>query len=94
MQKQITSDSFATFEQKIDSDTGFLHVKGVVARTGIQQYYGMELGDEDTSRLFNVYRPKEEVLNTKSLATYINATVTDEHPKDFVNTENIKELKR
>ena len=93
MQK-LTKDLFDKFSQKIDSDTGFLHVKGVVARTGIQQYYGMELGDEDTSRLFNVYRPKEEVLNTKSLATYINATVTDEHPKDFVNTENIKELQK
>jgi len=42
--------------------------------------------------MYNVFRDKSEVLNKDSLDTFINATVTDDHPNDFVNTSNIKSL--
>jgi hypothetical protein len=94
--KIFIGDSFNNFTQNIDKDTGFLHIKGVIARTGIQQYYGMELNDSeaDGMTLYNVYRPKEEVLNPESLKGFINATVTDEHPSEFVTVDNYKDLSK
>ncbi len=91
----IKDKGIKDFSQYIDEDTGFMHINGVIARTGIQEYLGMELGDtENPMKVYNVYRPKEEVLNPKSLDTYINATVTDEHPKSFVTADNIMQLQK
>lgn len=84
---------FINFDKYIDKQTGFLHVDAVVARSGIQEYFGFELGEtEEPNRVFNVYRPQEEVLHKKSLESYINAPVTLNHPEIFVTVENSKEL--
>lgn len=89
----IDNITFQDFSKHIDADTGFLHVNGVVSRTGLQSYYGMELGDkENPSKLFNIYRPKEEVLKDESLKTFINAPLTDNHPESFVTVDNVKDL--
>ena len=91
----INDKGFKDFSKYIDEDTGFMHINGVIARTGIQEYLGIELGDsENPMKVYNVYRPKQEVLNPKSLDTYINATVTDEHPKSFVTADNIMQLQK
>ena len=61
--KVILKDTFQDFTKYIDEDTGFLHINGVVARTGLQPYMGAELGDmENPTVMFNVYRPRDEVL--------------------------------
>ena len=90
---------FDNFTSKIDESTGYLEVNGTIARTGIQDYYGMELGDDiikqydlDPMKQYGVYRPKEEVLNQDSLDTYINKSITDNHPSEFVNSKNETEL--
>jgi len=90
----ITDKGFNKFEQYIDEQTGFLKVNGVLARTGVQDYLAIELGDSesDPSKVIGVYRPREEVLNQESLDSYINAPVTDNHPDEFVNINNAKEL--
>ena len=86
-------DSFNDFTKYIDEDTGFLHINGVVARTGLQPYMGAELGDmENPTVVFNVYRPREEVLKEESLSTYANAPITDDHPNTFVTVDNATEL--
>lgn len=91
----IMKDNFNDFTKYIDEDTGFLHINGIVARTGIQPYMGAELGDLDNpTTMFNVYRPREEVLKEESLATFINAPITDEHPSEFVTVDNVKELSK
>jgi len=91
---KLMTDSFNRYTKYIDKDTGFLHISGVIARTGIQEYYGLELQDSEAVPMqkYNVYRPKEEVLNKDSLKTFINATVTDDHPNQLVSIDNIKEL--
>ena len=79
----------------IDEDTGFLKVSGIIARTGIQQYLGMELPKSfnlDPFTVYNVLRPASEVLKKESLDSYTNATITDNHPTEFVSVDNIKEL--
>jgi len=84
---------FKDFSKRIDKDTGFLHVNGVVSRTGLQAYYGIELGDTDNpTKTFNIYRPKEEVLSQESLDTFINSPICDNHPEEFVTVDNQKEL--
>ena len=89
-----TDKGFNKFEQHIDEQTGFLKVTGVLARTGVQDYLPIEIGDSesDPSKPIGVFRPKEEVLKDDSLDSYINAPVTDNHPTEFVSTDNAKEL--
>lgn len=91
--KVTLKDTFNDFTKYIDEDTGFLHINGVVARTGLQPYMGAELGDtENPTVMFNVYRPREEVLKEESLSTYTNAPITDDHPNTFVTVDNATEL--
>ena len=94
MTKQtILKDTFNDFTKYIDEDSGFLHINGVVARTGLQPYMGAELGNtEEPTAMFNVYRPREEVLKEESLSTYANAPITDDHPNTFVTVDNAAEL--
>lgn len=95
----IMDKGFNKYEKYIDKDTGFLHVKGRLSRDGIQSYYGMEFSKDvqeefqlEPTKLYNVYRPYEEVFKKESLDTYINAPVTMEHPDSFINVDNIKDL--
>ena len=94
MKNRLTIDfNGETFQKKIDETSGFLTLTGVLARTGFQDYYGLEISDElEPMKKYSVFRPKEEVLNKDSLATYMNATVTDDHPNEAVTVDNIKSL--
>lgn len=87
--------SIPALDKYIDEATGFLHVKGILARTGIQEYLGRELSDElEPDTVYGVLRHSDDVLNEESLKGYINAPVTDDHPSDFVTTDNYKELSK
>lgn len=68
---------------------GFLLADVKVARTGVQTYLGRELGRPHLDRV-TVYRPEEEVFSDESIATYVNRTVTDDHPTEMVNAKNWK----
>lgn len=89
MKNKLTFD----LKKKIDETSGFMTLSGVLARTGIQDYYGFEISDElEPMKKYSILRPKEEVLNKDSLATFVNATVTDEHPNGAVTVDNIRTL--
>jgi len=91
--KMMTDKGFEDFTQNIDKDTGFLHLNGVIARDGIQEYLGAELSpDLEPMRVYKVLRPTEEVTNQKSLDSFVNMPVTDDHPQDFVTVDNAREL--
>lgn len=91
---ELFDKGFNKFEQFIDEQTGFLKINGVIARTGVQDYLALELGDAESDPMTpkGVYRPKDEVLNKDSLESFVNAPITDNHPSEFVNTKNSKEL--
>jgi hypothetical protein len=73
---------------KVRSETdGSLICRAVVARSGFQDYRPSELGIEGYD-LVPVYRPREEVLAKEFLASLEGATITDDHPTQFVNPEN------
>ena len=93
--KFITNDALTIGENKIDSATGFMHTPVVMCRSGIQPYLGMEIGltGNDAQKTFNVLRHPYDVTCPKSVDTYKNLVVTDEHPSDrWVYVDNVKDL--
>jgi hypothetical protein len=84
-------DYFTLDDAKIrDTADGYMVATPRVARTGIQLYYGSELGltGDDAKKIVRVYRPEEEVFNTDSLSTFAYKPVTDDHPPVAVNSKN------
>jgi len=81
---------YAITERQI-TDEGFLRVPGHVARTGIQEYLGSELG-LNHNNIVRVYRPASEVFSPDSLASFDGSDVTIEHPAGLVNSENYKQV--
>jgi len=80
-------DAAVSFESNIDEDTGFLHVEAIIARTGVQKYLASELGDEG-NEVVGVFRPEEEVTHEKSVNSFTNSPMTDNHPMEMVNIDN------
>lgn len=72
---------------------GYLRVKGRVARSGIQSYYGFELGLKDGAYMRKkVYRPEDVVLSDSVCALFDGADVTLGHPKQFVDAKSYRTL--
>lgn len=71
-----------------------------VARTGTQDYLPEELGLAPGSfsmpfgpgGLISVYRPEEEVFAPETLASFEGMPVTNDHPPDGVDVDNIRRL--
>lgn len=72
-------------------EDGYLVVDARVARTGIQQYLGSEVGRPDLS-VVSVYRPEGEVFSSDAMASFAHRPVTDDHPKVAVTSDNWKQL--
>lgn len=70
---------------------GYLVAEARVARTGIQEYRGAEMGRPDMETV-RVYRPEDEVFSRDSLATYAHRPVTNDHPAQPVTADNWKQL--
>lgn len=65
-------------------DNGFLILTNIVAaRTGVQKYYGREMGVNDPSlhdEIFYLERPPEEVFSDETIKSFNSAVFTDGHP--------------
>lgn len=71
---------------------GFLSVEATIARTGIQDYFGYEVGRPEVD-FVRVYRPDEEVFDTASLQTFAGRPITNDHPSiGDVSADNWKDL--
>lgn len=64
-----------------------------VARTGIQDYAGWEVGRPDLARV-SVYRPPETVFDDEYIASMAHRPITDDHPPVSVDTGNWREYSR
>lgn len=71
-------------------DDGYLVADVRIARTGIQQYLGAEVGRPDLT-VVNVYRPGEEVFSQDTLRSAAHRPVTNDHPADLVTSANWKQ---
>lgn len=63
-----------------------------VARTGYQDYYPQELGLPYSAEPIPVFRPEEEVFSEACIASFEGMPVTDNHPSEGVDINNIKRL--
>lgn len=72
------------------TDDGYLVTSALIARTGIQQYSGQDVGLSDST--VNVYRPEDAVFSTKSMASMANRPITVDHPSEAVTSKNWREL--
>lgn len=68
---------------------GYIVADVRVARTGIQEYMGAEIGRPDLQRV-RVYRPESEVFSRDSLASYAHKPVTNNHPAKMVTSDTWK----
>jgi len=68
---------------------GYLAAFARVARTGIQEYKGHELGRPDMDKV-RVYRPPEEVFHEDALRSFAHRPITMNHPSTPVTARNWK----
>lgn len=76
------------------TDEGYLLCKDVaVARTGYQLYAAGEVPvDPDQDGLITIRRSPDQVFDATTMASFEGKPVTIEHPDDFVDPENWREL--
>jgi hypothetical protein len=93
--KKIVHDEATKYKTNIDQISGFLTAPVVLARTGVQLYSGSEIGVKDKSNeMIGVNRPASEVFDKKSIASFTNLIVTDDHPSNPVTVDNVKRLQK
>jgi len=93
--KALLFDDSQTFKAIIDKVTGFLTAPVILARTGVQQYMGYELGLKDRlMEKIGVMRPAKEVFHPDSIKSFVNLIVTDDHPTEIVTIDNVKKLQK
>lgn len=68
-----------------ETPQGFLEIEAFTARTGIQRYFV-------DGAILDEFRPEDEVFSDTSINSLKTAPLTDGHPKEFVNPDNVKEL--
>jgi uncharacterized protein len=72
------------------SPNGYMDCMPRIARTGIQEYLGVEMGRPDLERV-RVYRPEGEVFSHDSVRSLTRKPVTIEHPDVPVTADNWKD---
>jgi len=74
------------------NENGYLVVKCIIARTGIQERYGVEISPEFVQdRLYKEYRSPEEVFKEEVLNAFRNVVITNDHPGELLTIYNTKE---
>lgn len=80
--------SFDTKSMRKTTD-GYLVASPRVARTGIQQYLGSEIGGDLKDRaVVRVLRPEEEVFHKDAVASMAHKPLTNDHPSVPVTADN------
>ena len=80
-------DLKTTGKTRITKD-GYLVAYAKVARTGVQEYLGSELGID--KEIVRVYRPESEVFAKDSLSSFVGKPMTNDHPSEPVTAETWK----
>jgi len=83
--KTVQRFDFAEMREPVVTAEGYLKADAYVTRSGIFEY---QMYDGTIRREF---RPEEEVFLQESLDTLKEIPVTNDHPWDFVNSENSKD---
>ncbi len=73
----------------VELPNGFLSVDALITRTGVFVY--QEIGPDGTIKTVRQLRPPEEVFKPEALETLEGLPLTNSHPSEMLNTENVKE---
>lgn len=84
----FATDTVALGDVRVN-DAGYLEGFAKTARTGVQQYLGIEMGRPDLG-VVNVYRDESEVFSKTSLQSFAQIPLTVDHPPEAVNSANWK----
>ena len=86
----ITYYGYTISPNQLETGEGFLICRNVpIARAGEQDYLGTEIGLK-TNEIIKVYRPEEEVFSEAAMASFEGKPVTNNHPAEQVDPENVK----
>ncbi|OOW67171.1 hypothetical protein Xmar_07780 [Xanthomonas axonopodis pv. martyniicola] len=66
---------------------GYLVADAKVARTGIQEYLGSEVGKPEMP-IVRLYRPPDEVFSDATLRSFAHRPMTNDHPPVMVDASN------
>jgi hypothetical protein len=66
---------------------GYLVADAAVARTGIQEYLGSELGKPELG-IVRVFRPEDSVFAADAMLSYAFRPMTNNHPREPVTADN------
>lgn len=72
---------------------GNLICSATIARTGVYDYAGFEVGRPEQRRV-RIYRPPEEVFHRDAMRSVAGAPVTLDHPSELVTTDNWSKFAR
>jgi hypothetical protein len=76
-------------DHMIETPEGYLICKAVpIARTGVQDYRGIEFGAPNAQQIYHVERPESEVFSVAALASFEGKPVVNEHPSEDVTADN------
>jgi hypothetical protein len=70
-----------------ETGDGYMICRPRIARTGIQEYLGVEVGRPDLKTV-RVYRPESEVFSADAMSSLAHKPVTVEHPSEPVTAKN------
>jgi len=66
------------------NEQGYLIVKGRIAKAGVLQYLGREIGINDrANELFDVHQTKEELFSPETIKSFEGMPITILHPEDM-----------
>ena len=87
----IGLDNDLTIIDKKINENGYLVLKCIFARTGIQERYGAEISpDFESTKLYKEYRSPDEVFKPEVIEAFKNIVITNDHPKELLTTQNTK----
>jgi hypothetical protein len=85
------------FDNKVEivesklNENGYLVIKCIFARTGIQERYGSEISEDfDQTKLYKEYRSPDEVFKSEVIQAFQNVVITNDHPTELLTTQNTK----
>ncbi len=89
--KFLGRDNNLTIIDKNFNENGYLVIKCIFARTGIQERYGFEINsDFEQDKLYKEHRSPEEVFKSEVLEGFKNIVITNDHPKETLTIKNTK----
>ena len=81
-----------SFTTKEITPDGFFIGKAAITKAGVMEYSASELEVEDIGRKIKLYQSEESVFHPDTIKSARAATITDQHPGEFVTPDTWKDV--